>query len=94
MEDIAIEVYYISKKDCNVCKVLRPKIEALCNSKGVNFKYIDLLEQPEVSGQFMVFNVPTILILIDNREYKRYSRNISVAEFEQDLERYIELINQ
>ena len=80
---------YFSHEQCNVCKVLKPKISELL---GVDFPkikmyYSDTEKLPEVAGQNSVFTVPTILVYFGGREYIRESRNISVPALAQKISR-------
>ncbi|KAA3614985.1 MAG: thioredoxin [Calditrichaeota bacterium] len=88
-----IVISYFSTPQCSVCKVLRPKIEKLIeNYNEVVFKYIDTTKQPELAGQYSIFAVPSILIFVEGKESKRLSRNFSVSEVHQFLERMTRLI--
>lgn len=81
---------YFSTPTCNVCKVLRPKVEQLAaRLDEVGFAYIDSSEHPEIAGQHTVFAVPTIILFHEGRELRRFSRNVSVYDIEQALERYL-----
>lgn len=81
---------YFSTPTCNVCKVLRPKVEQLAaRLEEVGFVYIDSSEHPEIAGQHTVFAVPTIILFHEGRELRRFSRNVSVYDIEQALERYL-----
>jgi len=83
-----ITVCYFSHDECSVCKVLRPKIEEILqNFPDIKFLYIDTMGNPQISGQNMVFAVPTMIVFYEGREAKRYSRNISPPEFKMYLER-------
>lgn len=85
-----IVVAYLSTANCNVCKVLRPKVEECVSPyDGVDFLYIDTEKSPEIAGQNMVFAVPTILIFIHGREFRRWSRNLTIQDLEESLQRAI-----
>jgi len=87
-----IVISYFSTQECNVCKVLRPKIEELASKYDeVSFTYIDTTKQPELAGQFSIFTVPSILIFVEGKESKRLSRNFSVNEVQSFIERMIGL---
>ena len=89
IKSTGITVCYFSHDECSVCKVLRPKIEEIVqNTPSAQFLYINTLENPQISGQNMVFAVPAIIVFFDGREAKRYSRNISLTEFKMFLERF------
>ncbi|MCB2206608.1 thioredoxin family protein [bacterium] len=79
-------VAYFSTPTCNVCKVLRPKVEAMvADFEGVEFQYVDSSLYPAVAGQHVVFAVPTIILFVDGREMRRFSRNFSTDDFERSL---------
>ena len=80
---------YFSTPQCNVCKVLRPKLMALFEEHypEIAHYYVDTTETPEISGQYGVFAVPTILLFLDGREYIRKSRNFSPAELIEEVRR-------
>lgn len=80
---------YFSHKDCNVCKVLKPKVTNLINEKFTNLKmfYADTIKYPEIAGQNSVFTVPSILVFLGGKEYIRASRNISIDELEKQISR-------
>ncbi len=83
-------VAYFSYPECSVCKVLRPKVQALVESLGIEFLYVDTHQHPEVSGQYIVFAVPTIVIFLEGKEAKRFSRHFSMDEMEAFLTRLLE----
>jgi thioredoxin-like negative regulator of GroEL len=84
----AILVYF-STPDCNVCKVLRPKVKQLLSDHFPNmkFNYINIYEIPELSGQFSVFTVPTIVVYFDGKEIIRKSRNFGISELQSEIQR-------
>jgi thioredoxin 1 len=86
---------YFSTPQCNVCKVLRPKLIALFEEHypEISHYYIDITEAPEISGQYGVFAVPTILVFLDGKEFIRKSRNFSPAELIEEVRRPWELMH-
>jgi len=87
IETSARLVAYFSTPTCSVCKVLRPKIEELvAGTEGVDFLYVDSSLYPAVSGQHVVFAVPTVILFMDGREMRRFSRNLSMDDFARSLE--------
>lgn len=85
---------YFSHEQCNVCKVLKPKISELITSDFPNIKlvYTDTVKSPFLAGQNSVFAVPTLIIFISGKEYSRFSRNIGLYELERTLERPYKMI--
>ena len=80
---------YVSTPQCNVCKVLKPKLIDFINSEfpKIIMGYVDSEALPEVAAQNRIFTVPTILVFLDGKEFLRKSRNINLHEFRQDIER-------
>ena len=80
---------YFSTDACNVCKVLKPKVAELLQTKFPKMKmaYIKSDVLPEVAAQHQVFAAPTILVFFEGREYIRKSRNIGVGELQGEIER-------
>lgn len=85
---------YFSHENCNVCKVLKPKIEKLLEADFPKIKmfYSDTIVNPEVAAQNSIFTVPTILVFFDGKEFLRKSRNIGVVELTRDIERPYSLL--
>lgn len=86
--------FYLSTPECNVCKVLKPKVIEMLESDfpEINFCYVDLNEAKEISGQLSVFSVPTILVYFEGKETIRASRNISIEQLKEQINRYYQLI--
>ena len=75
---------YFSNEACNVCKILKPKIRELIEMQfpKVEFLYVDIEKSPVISGQYRVFTIPTIDIYVDGKEHARFSRNVTMYDFE------------
>lgn len=80
---------YFSTPDCNVCKVLKPKLYELIASKypGIEFGYVDISTLKEIAGELAIFSVPTVIVYFDGREFFRKSRNLSLEEFSSEIDR-------
>lgn len=80
---------YFSGESCSVCSVLKPKIDTIFKESFPKIErvYIQADDNPQLSAQFGVFSVPTILVYLDTKEFMRYSRNISLTQMENDLKR-------
>lgn len=87
-------LFYFSHEKCNVCKVLKPKIEELIHIHypKIELYYCDTVELPEVAAQNSIFVVPTLLVFFGGRESFRKSRNIGIEELAQYLERPYNMI--
>ena len=80
---------YFSHEQCNVCKVLKPKVAELLENNFPKMKmyYADTVLNPEISGQNKIFSVPTVLAFFGGRETFRKSRNIGINELAEQIER-------
>lgn len=80
---------YFSTTECNVCKVLKPKVMELVLSEfpQISLVYVETNLQPEVAAQNRIFAVPTLLVFFDGKEYIRKSRNFGLDELRMELQR-------
>lgn len=80
---------YFSNDMCSVCKVLKPKVMELLTQQfpEIEARYVDIDKSPMLSGQHRVFTIPTILIFFDGKEQARLSRNISLHQLSEAIER-------
>ena len=80
---------YFSNDMCSVCRVLKPKVEELLSAAfpEMEARYIDIDKSPLLSGQFRVFTIPTILIYFESKEQARLSRNISIHQLTEVIQR-------
>ncbi|HKI88165.1 MAG TPA: thioredoxin family protein [Draconibacterium sp.] len=93
-EEELVLLGYFSTDACNVCKVLKPKVEELLQTEFPKMKmaYIRSDVLPDVAAQHQVFAAPTILVFFEGREYIRKSRNIGVGELQREIERPYSMI--
>ncbi len=82
-------LFYFSHDECNVCKVLKPKVHEMISDHfpQMEMYYVNVKELPAVAGQESVFAVPTISVLFDGREFIRKSRNIGLQELYDQIRR-------
>lgn len=88
-----VSVVYFSTQDCNVCKVLKPKLKELLESDfpEIKFGYVDLNNSREIAGQNTIFSVPTIIFYFEGSESFRESRNINLPNLRDKLARPYEI---
>lgn len=80
---------YFSTVECNVCKVLKPKVEEMVCTDFPEIKllYVEINQAPEVAAQNRIFAVPTLVVYFDGREFFRKSRSFGLIELYDELER-------
>jgi thioredoxin-like negative regulator of GroEL len=85
---------YFSNDACNVCKVLKPKLQELIEKQFPKIKllYIKSDQLPEIAAENQVFTAPTLLVFFEGREYIRKNRNIGVSELEKEIGRLYSML--
>ena len=85
---------YFSHDECNVCKVLRPKIDEMQKNEFPRVKmiYCDTVKYPEIAAQRGIFTVPTILVFFEGKEFIRVSRNNSIDELKRQIDRPYQMV--
>ena len=76
MEKQETFLMYFTTPDCGVCKVLYPKLLNEIEAFSYPLLKIDASTFTELSGQYLVFAVPTVLIIHQQKEVLRESRYI------------------
>ena len=92
-ENIAVMVYF-SAPTCNVCHALKPKLIESLEENFSEFKVesVDISVDEDIAPHFGVFSIPTVLIFLDSKEFIRKSRNMSVNELIQEIQRPYEIM--
>jgi len=87
-------VVYFSNESCNVCKVLKPRIREMLESRYQNAElvYIDTEKSPVIAGQYRVFTIPTIDVYIEGKEHARFSRNLTLFDFEKAISKPYDIL--
>lgn len=85
---------YFYNDDCAPCISLRPKVENLMVHSLPKMKliFINSKANPEIPASFGIFSNPTILLFFEGKEYRRFSKYISIHELQQAIERYYHLL--
>ena len=63
------EILYFSASWCSPCRTLAPRMERLSNQ--INYKKIDVDNNRELSSEFGVRNIPTLILLQDGQAINR-----------------------
>lgn len=87
-------VAYFSHDECNVCKVLKPKLSESLSERFPKVKqvYINIKNTPEIAGQYSIFTVPVVLLFLEGQENLRKSRNFGIGEVMDYIERPYSII--
>jgi len=82
-------ILYLTSPECNVCKVLKPKVREMVEKvfPRMTILFIDISRNPKIAAELQVFTVPVILVYFEGREFIRKARNISLKELEKEISR-------
>ena len=91
--ETAVLVYF-STPQCNVCKVLKPKVVELLEQRypKMGFVYSDVATDAETAAQLGVLTVPTLIVYFDGRETDRFVRTFGIGELEEAIARPYEML--
>ncbi len=86
---------YFSGENCNVCHALRPEFKEVFDTHFPLVKqiYLDAHENSQISAEYQVFSVPTMIVFLDGREFAREGRNVSLHQLTAQLERPYRIMN-
>lgn len=89
-----IDLIYFSQPDCGVCNAIKSKVFELVQQKFsvINFKEVNIADEPEYGARYMVFSSPVIVILSDGQEVYRKAGNFALYQFEAEVERLLNLM--
>jgi len=92
-ENQAVMLYFYND-NCAPCKVLRPKVQQMVQDEFPNIKFylINTELQAVLSAHYGIFSSPTLLVFFEGKEYIRESKNISISELHDKIERIYSMI--
>jgi thiol-disulfide isomerase/thioredoxin len=80
-------ILYVSRPDCNVCHAILPKLrELLVHYPQIHLGHINAKQVEAVAARFMIFAVPTILVMIEQKEYLRADRFVRFDQLNEQIE--------
>lgn len=84
----AVLVYFFSDS-CAPCIALRPKVSELLENEFPKMKLLmlDAAGNPSTAADFNAFSLPVLVIYFDGKEYRRFSKYISVSELRESIRR-------
>ncbi len=92
-ENSAVLLYFYNDS-CAPCKVLRPKVKELVETDfpKIMFRLIHADQYAAASAHYGVFASPTLIVFFEGKEYIRESKNISISELHDKIERIYNLL--
>jgi thiol-disulfide isomerase/thioredoxin len=92
-DKIAVMLYFYND-NCAPCIVLRPKVQGMVKDyfPNLDLRLINAGQFPAASAQYGVFSSPTLLVFFEGKEYIRESKNISISELHDKIERIYSMV--
>jgi thioredoxin 1 len=81
-------------KNCNVCHVIRPKVEAMVAEaypKAV-MVYVDCHLHPELGAQESIFSLPVLRVYFGGQKFIEEVRSFSVQKVVNDMQRPYKMV--
>jgi len=85
---------YFYNDNCTPCVILRPKVQELVKDyfPNIELRLINAEQYPASSAHYGVFSSPTLLVFFEGKEYIRESKNISISELHDKIERIYNMV--
>lgn len=96
IEKNSLVFLYFSGENCAVCKALKPKIEELFTQQFPLVKLIEIQTDKalDCTAQLGVFSLPTMILYIEQKEFFRKGRSVSLALLVEEVKRVYSLFLQ
>jgi thioredoxin-like negative regulator of GroEL len=87
-------IMYFYSGRCAPCISLRAKVEEMIETdfRSMKLVFVNSVHHLAVAAHFGVFANPTILVFFEGKEFRRYSKFISINELGSDIERVYQLL--
>lgn len=83
---------YFSGSNCGVCKIIKPQIvELIKKYPNIYLFEIETEKHADISAQYDIFTLPSLILFIDGKETIRKLRYMSIVELESIITRYYDL---
>ncbi len=76
-----ISILFFKSKDCGICKVQLPRVQAIAEEHGFPLKVIDLSENLHLSAPQMVLNVPVTKVFFKGKEVFKEGAYLDLKRF-------------
>ena len=86
-------IYFYSNR-CAPCHSLRPKVLEMIRVDFPEMKlvFVNSEKQPEIPAHYGVFANPGIIVYFEGKEFRRYSKYISINELGGDIDRIYRIV--
>ncbi|MFM9328029.1 thioredoxin family protein [Paenibacillus mesotrionivorans] len=93
LQEHQMSFLYVSRPECTVCHAILPKLRELLGSyPKIQLGHINANQVEAVVGHFSVFAVPTMLMMIEQKEYARWDRFVRFDLLNDHIKRVYEVM--
>ena len=94
IQEIQALVLYFYSDRCAPCVSLRPKVAQLLEDQYSKIKmlFIDSEKHPDIAARFNSFSNPTLIVFFDGREFRRFSKYISIQQLSEEIRKPYSLL--
>ncbi|MGM1019836.1 MAG: thioredoxin family protein [Bacillota bacterium] len=95
MENNTWAFLYISRPECSVCHSILPKLRDLLEHyPQIQLGHINANQVEAVAARFLVFTVPTLLLMIESKEYLRADRFVRFEQLKEQIDKMYQIVSQ
>lgn len=87
-------IAYFYSNHCAPCLSLRPKVKQMAdeNFPGLRLVFVNSEQIPAIPAYYGVFANPGIIVFFEGKEFRRYSKYISINELGGDIQRIYKMV--
>ncbi|WP_232698831.1 thioredoxin family protein [Brevibacillus daliensis] len=95
LEQHAINLFVIKAEQCGVCEAVQAQlIPILENHPKINAISAYINDVPELSGKYLAFTAPVVLLFVEGKEVYRAARFIQMEELVHVIKQWEEMLEQ
>ncbi|UCZ54016.1 thioredoxin family protein [Bacillus shivajii] len=89
IEEEEVLIVLIKSHHCSVCDAVAHQLsEFIKSNNDISSVFVQLEDVPNISGEFMVFSAPTVLLFIQGKEEWRGSRFVQWDELKNVIDKW------
>ncbi len=90
----SIKIIHCTSSSCGVCTSLTPKLSKLSEGLGIDYEEVDVTVSNSEAIKYRVLSAPTILLMVEGKEYLRENGYISLDKFKDKILRVKSLMDE
>ena len=95
LEKYKLSFLYVSRPECSVCYAILPKLrELLEHYPQIYLGHVNANQVEAVAGKYSIFAVPTMLLIIEQKEYFRADRFVRFDDLHEQIKQIYEFVTQ